>query len=268
MRPRKSRREGVCVRTCASRGRGRSGTPLTQKTRLTAAWTHQGGRKLAKHPQTCALPQVAHIHERACTRVSFSTPSPWGRGPSNTDVVLINWAQRREVGLETTWQFPAACPPPLPPLHLHTPSSSSNLDHVSQQVGCWEERLPCGVDILPASSSLGALHCRHSLWQCLLWLWAESWKRCESDRLCGCTCRYTCREGTALQCTAEHIIERGELKGRGLQKRGDGGTDGRTVFSSHFFSKACGLPSEAQAGFLMKAQEGGSSWWHVFEPGG
>lgn len=44
--------------------------------------------------------------------------------------------------------------------------------------------------------------------------------------------------------------------------------DRHTVFTSHFFSKACGLPSGAQGGFLMKAQEGGSSWWHVFEPGG
>lgn len=101
-------------------------------------------------------------------------PPPWGGGLSSTDVALINWAQHSEVGLETTWQFPAASsslplpPPVVPPPPSQTPPSlppSSSLDHVSQQVGCWEVRLPCGVDIPPASSSPGALHCRHSLWQ-------------------------------------------------------------------------------------------------------
>lgn len=151
-------------------------------------------------------------------------PLPWGRGPSNTDVVLINWAQRREVGLETTWQFPSAYPPSsLPPPKLlpqppppPPPLSSSDLDHVCQQVGCWAECLPHGVDILPASSSPGALHCRHSLWQCLPWLWAECWKRCESDRLCGCACRYKhthahtppYRERTALLLPTERSLER------------------------------------------------------------
>lgn len=136
-----------------------------------------------------------NIHRQKNTSVCApSPPSLWGRGPSNTDVVLINWAQRREVGLETTWQFPAAFPPTHTPTTYSAPNhllhSSSDLDHVCQQVGCWAECLPCGVDILPASSSPGALHCRHSLWQCLPWLWAECWKRGESDRLCGCACRY------------------------------------------------------------------------------
>ncbi|CAB1441114.1 unnamed protein product [Pleuronectes platessa] len=66
--------------------------------------------------------------------------------------------------------------PPKHPPSSSSSSSSSHLDHVSQQVGCWEECRPCGVDILPASSLLGALHCRHSLWQWLPWLWAECWK--------------------------------------------------------------------------------------------
>lgn len=68
--------------------------------------------------------QVVHTHTHTHNACAFtdekhrlcSTPSPWGRGPSNTDVALINWAQRREVGLETTWQFPAAYPPPPPSL--------------------------------------------------------------------------------------------------------------------------------------------------------
>lgn len=72
----------------------------------------------------CALLQVVHTHTHTHNACAFtdekhrlcSTPSPWGRGPSNTDVALINWAQRREVGLETTWQFPAAYPPPPPSL--------------------------------------------------------------------------------------------------------------------------------------------------------
>lgn len=120
------------------------------------------------------------VHVRTHTKCLCPTPSPWGGGPSNTDVALINWAQQREVGLETTWQFPAASPStaPHPTRYLH-PSrslpSASYLDHVRRQVGCWEVCLPCGVDILPASSSLGALYCRHSLWQCLPWLWAECW---------------------------------------------------------------------------------------------
>ena len=115
-------------------------------------------------------------------------------------------------------------------------------------MGCWEECRPCGVDILPASSLLGALHCRHSLWQWLPWLWAECWKCWESDRLHGRRYRYThththtlphtlaYREWTALYCPAEHIIERGSNKGKRWQNR-DGGGRGkgrRTVFTSHF----------------------------------
>lgn len=41
--------------------------------------------------------------------------------------------------------------------------------------------------------------------------------------------------------------------------------DRRPVFTSIFQSKACGLPWGVR-GCLMKAQEGGSSWWHVFKP--
>lgn len=58
-----------------------------------------------------------------------STPSPWGGGLSNTDVALINWAQHSEVGLETTWQFPAApsllrhISPPAPTPSSRTPPS-------------------------------------------------------------------------------------------------------------------------------------------------
>lgn len=77
----------------------------------------------------CALTGSIHMRRNTQNVCAYrqkqkrlcSTPSPWGRGPSNTDVALINWAQRREVGLETTWQFPAAYPPPLPCFHLNTP---------------------------------------------------------------------------------------------------------------------------------------------------
>lgn len=61
-------------------------------------------------PTQCTLLGSMHTY----TRHLCSTPSPWGGGPSNTDVALINWVQHREVGLETTWQFPAASLPPLP----------------------------------------------------------------------------------------------------------------------------------------------------------
>jgi len=73
---------------------------------------------------------------------------------------------------------------------------------------------------------------------------------------------HTRREWTSLHWPAEHIIEREkELKGKRWQNRGVRGNemDRHTVFTSRFFSKSCGLPSEAQGGFLMKAQEGAAA---------
>lgn len=61
----------------------------------------------------------AHTAPNLCAQTKTQLPSPWGRGPSNTDVALINWAQHGEVGLETTWQFPAAYPPSYSSLHHH-----------------------------------------------------------------------------------------------------------------------------------------------------
>lgn len=73
-------------------------------------------------PPTTTIPTLLHAGSmHAYTRHLCSTPSPWGGGPSNTDVALINWVQHREVGLETTWQFPAASLPP-PPSPLLNPS--------------------------------------------------------------------------------------------------------------------------------------------------
>lgn len=66
------------------------------------------------------------LHARTPTHaVSVPPPSPWGGGLSSTDVALINWAQHSEVGLETTWQFPAALPPHPPRATSPHPSNPS-----------------------------------------------------------------------------------------------------------------------------------------------
>lgn len=83
------------------------------------------------------------------------------------DAALINWARHREVGLETTWQFPATPPFSLSPT---VRLSLSLWSEESGQVGCWEEWRQLCVDIPLASSLPLALHSRRSLWQCLAWL--------------------------------------------------------------------------------------------------
>lgn len=52
-------------------------------------------------------------------------------GVASMDAALINWARHREVGLETTWQFPAT--PPSPSLPLSVSLSLSGV----KRVGRW-----------------------------------------------------------------------------------------------------------------------------------
>src|SRR4029434_1676709 len=68
-----------------------------------------------------------HTHRHTHTHTHTCTDWHWMGGDNSMDAALINWARHGEVGLETTWQFPA--PSPLTPSILHTHTHAHTHTH-------------------------------------------------------------------------------------------------------------------------------------------
>lgn len=79
--------------------------------------------------QTYLMKFLGHF----CEHTHIHTPPVNREGAASMDAALINWARHREVGLETTWQFPTT---PLSPSLTPSISLSLSLSGV-KRVGRW-----------------------------------------------------------------------------------------------------------------------------------